>query len=64
MTWIRQEKVEGEYTVLTQALSINRRAMDAVQEMTMACSFGSSALTRVQEETIATAVSVTNRCRY
>ena len=49
---------------MVKPLSLLPKAMDAVYEMTMAISFGSSALTRVQEEAIATSVSVSNRCRY
>ncbi|MDA1258488.1 MAG: hypothetical protein O3C10_11715 [Chloroflexi bacterium] len=64
MTWIRTTPVEGEYTDVVKAISINTRAMDAVYEMTQAISFGSSALTRIQEESIATAVSAVNHCRY
>ncbi|MDP6824487.1 MAG: carboxymuconolactone decarboxylase family protein [Dehalococcoidia bacterium] len=64
MAWIRQESVEGDYSEMVKPLSINPRAMDAVFEMTQAISFGSSALTPVQEEAIAVAVSVSNRCRY
>lgn len=64
MAWIRQEPVDDHYTDMVKPLSILHGAMDAVYEMTQAISFGSSALTRVQEESIATAVSASNRCRY
>ena len=64
MAWIRQEPVGDHYTDMVKPLSILPGAMDAVYEMTQAISFGSSALTRVQEESIATAVSASNRCRY
>ena len=64
MTWVRKDPVDDHYTDMVKPLSLLPRAMDAVYEMTMAISFGSSALNRVQEEAIATAVSVSNRCRY
>ena len=64
LAWIRQEPVDDHYTDMVKPLSLLPGAMDAVYEMTMAISFGSSALTRVQEEAIATSVSVSNRCRY
>jgi hypothetical protein len=64
LAWIRQESVDNHYTDMVKPLSLLPGAMDAVYEMTMAISFGSSALTRVQEEAIATSVSVSNRCRY
>ena len=38
--------------------------MEAVQRLNASITFGSSALTRVQEEAIATVVSATNHCRY
>jgi len=64
MAWIRQVPVDDHYTDMVKPLSLLPGAMDAVYEMTMAISFGSSTLTRVQEEAIATSVSVSNRCRY
>ena len=64
MSWIRQEPIDDHYTDMVTPLSIIPAAMDAVYEMTMAISFGSSALTRVQEEAIATSVSRSNKCRY
>jgi hypothetical protein len=60
VSWIRQEPIDDHYTDMVTPLSIIPAAMDAVYEMTMAISFGSSALTRVQEEAIATS----NKCRY
>lgn len=62
MSWIREEDV-GLPNVI-KVMSINKGAMDAVSKMGQAITFGSSALTRVQEEAIATAVSVVNKCRY
>jgi alkylhydroperoxidase family enzyme len=45
-------------------MSINPKAMKAVNDMNNAITFGSSALSRTQEEAIATAVSVQNECRF
>ena len=62
MSWIR----EGDASVpgIMKVMSIQPSAMEAVGAMNQAITFGSSALTRVQEEAIATAVSVFNHCRY
>ena len=62
MSWIREEEVNVGNVI--KCMSINRRAMEAVRDSNMAITFGASALTRVQEEAIATAVSVVNKCRY
>ena len=62
MSWIREEEVEVANVI--KCMSINRMAMEAVRDANMAITFGSSALTRVQEEAIATAVSAVNKCRY
>ena len=62
MTWIRQEDV-GMPGIIS-SMSINPGMMQAVRDMNQAISFGTSALTRVQEESIAVAVSVINRCRF
>ena len=45
-------------------MSINPKAMQAVSDFNNAITFGASALTRTQEEAIATAVSVQNECRF
>lgn len=63
MSWIREEYLP-ETPHISKVMSINPKAMEAVGNMWGAVSFGASALTRVQEEAIATAVSVANRCRY
>ena len=62
MSWIQEADVEPSSVI--KVMSINPKAMDAVSNLNQAVTFGSSALTRVQEEAIATAVSVTNKCRY
>ncbi len=61
MSWIREEDVAIGNVI--KCMSINRRAMLAVRDANMAITFGASALTRVQEEAIATAVSAVNKCR-
>ena len=62
MSWIREEDL-GVPPVI-RVMSINSTAMEAVSNMNRSISFGASALTRVQEEAIATTVSVVNKCRY
>ena len=63
MSWIREEINEGLPNFIN-ALTINPRALQAINQLGDAVSFGASALTRVQEEAIATTVSVINKCRY
>ena len=62
MAWIRTE--DAGVPGIIGVMSINQIMMDAVRNLNQSISFGASALTRVQEESIATAVSVINRCRY
>ena len=62
MAWIRTEDV-GVPGIIG-VMSINGTMMDAVRKLNQSISFGSSTLTRVQEESIATTVSVINQCRY
>ena len=62
MSWIREEDVDLANVI--KVMSISPRAMDAVTKLNEAVAFGSSALTRVQEESIATTVSVANKCRF
>ncbi|MEE8443315.1 MAG: hypothetical protein V3S37_06145 [Dehalococcoidia bacterium] len=62
MSWIREEDIQLGNVI--KVMSINPKAMEAVQELNRAITFGGSVLTRVQEESIATVVSVANRCRY
>ena len=62
MAWIRTEEV-GVPGIIG-VMSINQDMMEAVRNLNQSISFGSSALTRVQEESIATTVSVINQCRY
>ena len=62
MSWIREEDISVSNVI--KVMSINANAMEAVGNLNQAVSFGASALTRVQEEAIATAVSAFNQCRY
>ena len=62
MAWIREEDLDVSPVI--RIMSINPKAMEAVQRLNASVTFGSSALTRVQEEAIATVVSATNHCRY
>ncbi|PKB71248.1 MAG: hypothetical protein BZY87_06435 [SAR202 cluster bacterium Io17-Chloro-G6] len=62
MSWIEEAKVDLPPVI--SVMSINKQAMEAVQSMNANITFGSSALTRVQEEAIATTVAAVNNCRY
>ena len=62
MSWIREEDLKMANVI--KVMSIIPKAMSAVQELNGAITFGGSTLTRVQEEAIATTVSVVNRCRF
>ena len=62
MSWIREEDLTAANII--KVMSINPEAMAAVQQSNSAITFGASSLTRVQEEAIATTVSVINRCRF
>ena len=62
MAWIREEDLD--LANIIKVMSINPAAMQAVLQLNSAITFGSSALTRVQEEAIATTVSVVNKCRF
>ena len=56
MSWIRENPKHGELANVIKCMSINEDAMHAVWDMGHRLSFGSSALTRAQEEVIATVV--------
>ena len=62
MSWIRED--ETAVPSIIKCMSINPDLMAAVQNLNHKATFGSSALTRTQEEAIATVVSLVNRCRY
>ena len=63
MSWIREE-INNDLANFVKAMSINPPAVQAINQVGDAVSFGASTLTRVQEEAIATTGSVINRCRY
>ncbi len=62
MSWIREE--DAAVPGIIKVMSINPKAMEAVQNLSSAVTFGASSLTVVQEEAIATVVSVANKCRF
>ena len=62
MSWI--EEIASDVPPVISCMSINNQAMEAVRNLNAAVTFGASALTRVQEEAIATAVAAVNQCRY
>ena len=62
MSWI--EEADVDLPPVISVMSINKQAMEAVQNLNASLTFGASALTRVQEEEIATVVSNVNHCRY
>jgi alkylhydroperoxidase family enzyme len=62
MAWIREEDLAVANII--KVMSINPKAMAAVQNFNRDITFGASALTRVQEEAIATTVSVINQCHF
>ena len=62
MSWIRE--TDAPVAAVIKCMSINPGLKEAVQNLNHTASFGASALTRVQEEAIATVVSLVNRCRY
>ncbi len=64
MSWIREADEPLHSANVINVMSINPSAMKAVNDLNNAITFGSSALTRTQEEAIATAVSVQNQCRF
>lgn len=62
MAWIREEDLNIANVI--KVMSINPGAMQAVQDLNRAITFGASALTPTQEEAIATTVAVINKCRF
>jgi len=63
MPWIDQDDELGLANVI-KIMSLRPQAMQAVMDLNQTVSFGGSALTRIQEEAIATTVGVVNRCRF
>ena len=64
MSWIRESEERLHWANVINVMSINPKAMKAVNDLNNAITFGASALSRTQEEAIATAVSVQNECRF
>ena len=64
MSWIREADEPLHSANVINVMSVNPSAMKAVNDLNNSITFGSSALTRTQEEAIATAVSVQNECRF
>lgn len=62
MSWIQEQDVDLSNAI--KVMSINPLAMRAVQHLNSATTSGASSLTRIQEEAIATTVSVINSCRF
>ena len=62
MSWIKEEKVDLPPVIAS--MSINRPAMDAVQNLAAAVTFGGATLSRAQEEASSTVVAAANSCRY
>ena len=63
MAWIEESELP-DVPAIFQAMSIKPDALDVVKRLNEVLSFGNSGLSRIQEEGIATVVSVANRCRY
>ncbi len=64
MSWIREAEERLHWANVINVMSINPKAMKAVNDLNNAITFGASALNRTQEEAIATVVSVQNECRF
>ena len=64
MSWIREAEERLHWVNVINVMSINPAAMEAVNNLNNAVTFGASNLTRTQEEAIATAVSTQNECRF
>ena len=63
MAWIEESELP-DVPAIFQTMSIKPEALDVVKRLNEVLSFGNSDLSRIQEEGIATVVSVANRCRY
>ena len=65
MPWIDEiPSGEEDLPAIFQVLSLRPQALEQVKQLNETLAFGSSALSRVQEEAIATVVAAANRCRY
>ena len=63
MAWIEESELP-DVPAIFQAMSLKPEALDVVKRLNEVLSFGNSGLSRIQEEGIATVISVANRCRY
>ncbi len=63
MSWIKEVSPPLNANVI-RVMSLRPKAMRAVEAMGNSIAHGGSPLTLVQEEAIATVVSVINKCRY
>ena len=63
MSWIEETELP-DVPAIFQAMSLKPAALDVVRRLNEVLSFGGSGLSRVQEEAIATVISVVNRSRY
>lgn len=65
MPWIEEAQPGDEdLPPIFQVLSLNSRALEDVKRLNETLAFGGSALTRIQEDAIATVVGAANQCRY
>ena len=62
MAWIREEEINVANII--KVMSIDPKAMQAVEKLNAELMFGGSTLTRVQEESIASTVSAINKCHF
>jgi hypothetical protein len=62
MSWIREEPVDGPTANISNVVSINPKAREAMGLIGRAVR--DCGLTKIQEEAIATTVSVLNHCKY
>ncbi len=63
MSWVKEADLP-ELPEIFKAISSNSYALELVEQLNEGIAFGSSSLTRTQEEAIATVVSAANHCRY
>jgi uncharacterized peroxidase-related enzyme len=65
MAWIEVVDLEDKnLPEIFQAMSLDPAGLESVKALNEVLAFGSSSLTRVQEEAIATVVAAANECRY
>ncbi len=65
MPWIAEiPSGEAGLPAIFQAISLHPEGLEQVKQLNETLAFGSSALSRVQEEAIATVVAAANQCRY